>query len=65
MANIVVNGAEAILGRMGSFVAKELLKGKNSALLKYQVLLHFLRQLILMYQDLIKLIEVQILRQIL
>jgi large subunit ribosomal protein L13 len=33
MVKIIVNGADAILGRLGSFVAKELLKGKSVLLI--------------------------------
>jgi large subunit ribosomal protein L13 len=33
MTKLIVNGSEAILGRLGSFVAKELLKGKNVVLI--------------------------------
>ena len=33
MVKIIVNGTDAILGRLGSFVAKELLKGKSVVLI--------------------------------
>jgi large subunit ribosomal protein L13 len=39
MVKIIVNGAEGILGRVGSFVAKELLKGKSVVLINCEKLI--------------------------